>query len=132
MTRGKRNLEAIENAKFQYGMWLGLPVKAREEAGMADCQEEFARRMGISPETVCRWKNDKLVLKVKENAVKLFWGGEMAIWEFMKTLREGACDKNGKPADKRLFAEIVGLVGKKEENKREQIEFVITHNTKDK
>jgi len=133
MTKGKRNTQEIENAKFQYGMWLGLPINARKEAGFADNQAEFGRSIGISEETICRWKNDPLVLKVKENAVKLFWGGDMAIWEFMKGLRMAACSKDGRPADKRLFAEITGLVGKREpEAKKEQIEFIITHNTKEK
>jgi hypothetical protein len=130
MTKGRRSDEEVENAKLQYGMWLGLPINARKEAGMADSQAEFARQTGVAEETICKWKNDELVQKAKASAVKLYFGGDNAIWAFMRNLKEEACSKTGKPADKRLFAEIAGLVGKREAEKPEKIEFVITHNPK--
>ncbi len=72
----------------------------------------------------------RVVKKVKENAVKMFFGGEITTWLFMKNLKEEACAKDGKPADKRLFAEITGFSREKEEVKPEKVEFIVTRATK--
>jgi len=130
MSQGRRTEAEVTDAKFQYGMWLGLSADAKKEAEMPESQAAFARQVGVTEETICRWRSDPIVLKAKANAAKLYFGGDATVFAFMKALKEEACSRAGKPADKRLFAEIAGLVGKRETEKPEKIEFIVTRATK--
>lgn len=123
MPRQRGTKREIEDTKQQYGMWLGLPEAARPEKTL----EELAKRLGVWPETLCRWREDTEVLRAKENAVKAYFSSTDETWEFMETLKKEAKTFGGSPQIKRLYAEITGLTGKAKEEvkKAEPLEIVI-------
>jgi len=61
------------NEKQQYAMWQGLPLDVRQPK----TQQEFADKIGVTPETLSRWNNLPEVKNIAENAVKLLGGGDL-------------------------------------------------------
>lgn len=105
--------------KQQLGMWLGLPKEFREPK----TQEELAKQLEVSKETLSTWKKDPFVRETEANATKLFLGGKETAGLFIKSMRDGL--KEGSHPWGRLFAEMQGYIGRIEKEKAETIQFVI-------
>jgi len=109
--------------KQQLGMWLGLPREFR----VPRTQEELAVQLEVSKETLSTWKKDPFVRETQANAVKLYLGGQETAGLFMKSIRKGLLD--GAHPWGRLYAEMMGYIGKAEKEKTEPIQFVIKSGT---
>jgi len=119
--RERGTKQEIEDWKRQFGMWLGLPESAREPKK----QEHLAHQLGVSPETLTRWKRDPAVIKAKESAVRMLGGNDM--YEVAKTITEKAKEGNFQMA--RLYMEWQGEIGGRKQEKPEPVEIVIKRGT---
>lgn len=122
MPRTRGTKDEISDKKRQFGMWLGLPLDARNPKK----QIELANQLGVSLTTLTHWKKDKEVLGAKESAVKMLGGNEM--YGVTQKLVEKA--KEGSFQHQRLFLEWQGQIGGKQSNKPEPVLFELRYATK--
>ncbi len=120
--RARGSKQEIEDKKQQFGMWLGIPPAFR----VPKSQEEFGEKLGINVALLTRWKQDEIVIKAKEAAVKLLAGNDM--YEVVQAMTAKA--KEGNPQMARLFMEYLEQIGTKK-GRSEPIEFVIRHGVKE-
>jgi hypothetical protein len=88
-------------------MWLGMPPNSRQPDEKT--AKEFAEKIGVREETLSRWRQDALVRKVSDNAMKLYGGNSKL--EVINAIIESA--KHGNSQAQRLYLEWQGeLVSK--------------------
>lgn len=114
-----------EEKKQQFGLWLGLPKEVRTPK----TQEELAKQLGTTEQTLCSWAKDPLVLAAKDGALKVLGGNDM--YAVIQTIVNKAKEGNYQMA--RLYMEWQGQVGKQQAAKpEEEKELVIRYGTKER
>ncbi len=123
MARPRMSKEEVNDKKQQFGMWLGLPKDVREPK----TQEELAKTLDTTEQTLCAWAKDPIVKAAKDGAIKLLGGNDM--YEVTKSLTGKA--KSGSFQHQRLYLEWQGQIGNKEtKGKSEPIEFKVSYGKK--
>ena len=91
-----------EALKRQFGIWLGMPPESREET-----QVQLAKKLGVNPLTLVRWKQEPEVQAIARDALKILGGDKMT--EVIKSLTKEAIDGNVQAM--RLYMEWQGQIG---------------------
>lgn len=94
-----------DDKKTQFGIWLGLPVEGRKDDERTE--EQFSKKLGVSPKSLVRWKDDAHVQEIARNAVKVFFGNDS--YDVVKEVVKQA--KGGSAPHARLFLEYNGDIG---------------------
>ena len=99
-----------DDKKRQYAIWLGIPIEARKEGEKT--QVQFAKKLGLNPMTLKRWKKEVGVQEIARNALKVLGGGDvMEVINVMTSLARMADPKTYN--DRRMFLEWQGQIGQK-------------------
>jgi len=113
-------METSKDKKTQFGMYLGKPAHLREPK----TREEFAKIIGVTPQTLSHWAKDPYVIDVARNYKKL--EAQVHLDEVIKNLTERAKRNN---ADARTFLQWIGELDKSGREKAEplgkiEVEFI--------
>ena len=106
----KKPLAEVRDKQIQYGMWLGLPIEARDPK----TQEELGEVLDIRPETLARWKKVKAVKDARANALMVF-ANRKHRYEIIQAMIERAKEKGGNQ-DRKLFFQWTGEIEGKRQN----------------
>jgi hypothetical protein len=93
--------DTVQDAKRQFGIWLGIPEAVREPK----TQKDLAPVLGVSVQQLSRWVDDALVQETRRNALQLFFSANMK-YDIVKKMSEMA--KTGNVAAARLMLQWTG------------------------
>lgn len=118
--------EKITDKQMQFGMWLGKPERLREPKRL----EEFGELIGVTRQTLSRWKKDPAVIDIAQNYKKL--EAQVHLDDVIKVMTDRAM--LGNAADRRLYLEWLGELDKTKKDKSEilgrvEVEFITKSNT---
>ena len=103
--RGRPSTNESHDMRVQYGMWLGMPVEARQPDERT--KKDYAKKTGVAEKTLWLWEQDPLVLDIAKNALKL-WAGNHKLMIIKKIIQQA---EEGEWQQQRLFMEWQGEIG---------------------
>jgi len=118
----------LTEKQMQYGMWLGKPAHLREPK----TRIELAKILEVTIQSLSRWAKNPEVLEVANNYKK--FEAKVHLDEVISQMTKRAIDGNS--ADRRLYLEWVGELGKEKHKDKEplgriEVEFVTKQKPKD-
>lgn len=100
---------ALSNEAVEFAEWMAEPRAVKLEKRKSDStypitQKEFAAKAKVTEKTLCQWKKDKRVQKLKREAQKNFAGDSLP--EVIEALKLRA--EEGDPASIKLYLQYMG------------------------
>ncbi len=113
--------EKLSDKMLQFGMWLGKPERLREPKRL----EEFGELIGVTRQTLSRWKKDPAVIDIAQNYKKL--EAQVHLDDVIKVMTDRAM--LGNAADRRLYLEWLGELDKSKKDKDTAIGVIEVRHT---
>jgi len=103
--------EELKEKRLKFALWLATPDNVR----VIKNQKDFAKELGLPPETLSKWRSYPDVVQMKENAVGFLLGD--VLWEVIEKTKEAA--KSGNAQDRRLYFQLSGHLAKDKREKKD-------------
>ena len=101
--------EELREKRIRFALWLATPEKARNPKS----QQELANELGVTPETISRWRDHPSVVEIKNNAVGYMMND--VLWDVVTKTKEAAVSGNAQ--DRRLYFQLSGYLDKEKRDK---------------
>ena len=101
--------EELREKRIQFALWLATPEKARNPKS----QQLLAEELGVTPETVSRWRDHPSVVEIKNNAVGYMMND--VLWQVVEKTKKAAVEGNAQ--DRRLYFQLSGYLDKEKRDR---------------